>query len=393
LWGLIDNQLRHVVGGNPIMRKQSTNKPKDQEVYLFKPEALEVGDIILSTDPTSNESRVIRWLTGGDYSHAAICTRVGLLVEATFSSKGVGGVARANIMRVVADAPETLRLLRLQPGVPRRREIAEKAAARAEWMISREYWFDGVKGFLRSKIPTNEKQAFFCSHLVAQAYREAGLELLPGVPSEKTAPSAFQESTLLEDLTSESLTTELESVVRTYLPEAGEGPHQKIEIKMEQALLSDPKILKIAAKYERQPPPGYWDLVSILAKSGDRELDKIMAVALKDLAAAYRSAWKEYALDGNYLEALEKLLRTGAMNQGQARSDLRLSLHHRLIMRADIRDRKRDVKQNKIIFHNSAKLDTFRNRWKFSEEYLEFMTRQMKFLERKIRLLVSYAGR
>ena len=85
------------------------------QVYVINPLALEIVDIVLSAaDPTDLASRLIRLSTRGNYCHAAICTRVGLLMEAKATNDGKGGVRRSSIMRIVADDPLSLRVLRLR---------------------------------------------------------------------------------------------------------------------------------------------------------------------------------------------------------------------------------------------------------------------------------------
>ena len=172
-------------GAERLMRP-SKGSDKIGQVYVLDPSALEVGDIVLSTDPTDTVSRLIRLSTGGKYSHAAICTRVGLLMEATTTNNWEGGVRRSSIMRIVAGDPASLRILRLRQEIPNRDTIAKKAAATAEWMLDRFYWRTGVFWFLpykylTNKIPANERQGFFCSHLVAEMYKRAELDYFLGL--------------------------------------------------------------------------------------------------------------------------------------------------------------------------------------------------------------------
>jgi hypothetical protein len=113
-------------------------KTETDQVYVINPLALEIGDIVLSAaNPTDLASRLIRMSTRGNYCHAAICTRVGLLMEAKATNDGSGGVRRSSIIRIVADDPVSLRVLRLRQDVPKREVIASGAAARAEWMLHR----------------------------------------------------------------------------------------------------------------------------------------------------------------------------------------------------------------------------------------------------------------
>jgi hypothetical protein len=297
--------------------KDGGNKAGTGQVYVLNPSALEIGDIVLSTDPADLTSRLIRMSTGGNYSHAAICTRVGLLMEATTTNGGKGGVRRSSVLRIVAYDPASLRVLRLRQDVPNREAIARKAAARAEWMLDRPYWTEGVVTFLPAKltgkISLNEPQAFFCSHLVAAMYREAQLDLLPAIKPELTAPSAFLNSDKLEDVTDQVLRIENEAIARANAPRDDESPHTQIEQAVNQRVLSDPDVLTIIAKYRQPRPPGYWDLLAFLAKTGDPVLDRKMADGIDEVAKGYRLAWKTYGTNEESVRQTEEILRLGIL--------------------------------------------------------------------------------
>ena len=286
-------------------------KTETDQVYVINPLALEIGDIVLSAaNPTDLASRLIRMSTRGNYCHAAICTRVGLLMEAKATNDGSGGVRRSSIIRIVADDPVSLRVLRLRQDVPKRQVIASGAAARAEWMLHRLYWTGGVLSFLPSrligKISPNKRQAFFCSHLVAAMYRHAELDLLPGVAPELTAPSAFLNSDKLEDVTDQVLRVQNEAIARANAPKDDESPHTRIEQAVNQRMLSDPAVLAIIAKYRQPRPSGYFDLLTFLAKTRDPKLDKIMAAGVDEVATGFRREWSSYGNSEDSVRAAEQ---------------------------------------------------------------------------------------
>jgi hypothetical protein len=225
-----------------------------RELYFLDPASVHVGDIVLSTEPFSMDSELIKLASGGEYSHAAICTDIGMLVEANTAGKRDGGaVGRINILRIAVTEPKYVRVLRLRRDTLERQKIARKAAVFAEWMISRKYWWDGVKKFIGSKIPSNEEGAFFCSHLVSEAYRLAGCDLLPGTEPEKTAPGAFVDSKVLHDVTTQALRIDSEDFLRKRLPNPDESLHLDIEVKSWQALLESPELKRIAKKHGEAP--------------------------------------------------------------------------------------------------------------------------------------------
>jgi hypothetical protein len=379
------------------MRLRKREKESETgQVYVVDPSALQIGDIVLSAArPRDLASRLIRMSTRGNYCHAAICTRVGLLMEAKASSRGKGGVRRSSVMRIVADQPESVRVLRLRLDVPRREVIARNAAAKAEWMLHRLYWTSGVLSFLPSKlfgkIPPNKRHAFFCSHLVAAMYREAGLELLPGVAPELTAPSAFLSSDKLEDATDKVIRLENEAIARANAPKEDESPHNRVEQEVNQRILSDPAVLAIVAKYRQPRPSGYFDLLAFLAKTREPKLDRILAAAVEEIASGFKREWNRYeSNEGSVREAEQSLRSELTPTDIEARLSNLESL--RVILRDDIECRRKDVEENKKIAEEAVGLETFAKRLLFSREYLAFMCGQLGLLEQEARLLSNYVA-
>ena len=370
-------------------------KTETDQVYVINPLALEIGDIVLSAaNPTDLASRLIRMSTRGNYCHAAICTRVGLLMEAKATNDGSGGVRRSSIIRIVADDPVSLRVLRLRQDVPKREVIASGAAARAEWMLHRLYWTGGVLSFLPSKligkISPNKRQAFFCSHLVAAMYRHAELDLLPGVAPELTAPSAFLNSGKLEDVTDQVLRVQNEAIAWANAPKDDESPHTRIEQAVNQRMLSDPAVLAIIAKYRQPRPSGYFDLLTFLAKTRDPKLDKIMAAGVDEVATGFRREWSSYGNSEDSVRAAEQSLCSAALTPTEIEAKLSNLESIRVILKDDIKCRQKDVGENRKIAERAGGLKTFEKRMLFSKEYLTFMCGQLELLEHEARLLSSY---
>ena len=377
--------------------KKRDNKTETGQVYVVNPSALEIGDIVLSAaNPRDLASRLIRMSTSGNYCHAAICTRTGLLMEAKASSDGKGGVRRSSIMRIVADEPASLRVLRLRQDVPRREVIASKAAARAEWMLHRLYWTGGVLSFVPSKligkIPPNKRQAFFCSHLVAAMYREAKLDLLPGIAPELTAPSAFLNSDKLEDVTYQVLRIENEAIARANAPKDDESPHTRIEQEVNQRMLSDPAVLTIVAKYRQPRPSGYFDLLTFLAKTRDPKLDRIMAAGVDEVAAGFNREWNRYGNSEDSVREAEQYLRSAMLTLTEMEARLSNLESLRVILKDDVKCRQKDVEENRKIAEKADGLETFAKRLLFSREYLAFMCGQLELLEHETRLLSNYVA-
>ena len=161
---------------------------------------LRPGDILLCTDPDGRVSKIIRRATGSRYSHAAIFIGDGEFVEA------VGlGVRRFMVESTAVRNRENVRFLRLKNSVLNAVETAQAAARKAENYVARRYWVQGAIAAGVRGINLKSQGKFFCSQLVAQAYREAGLELLVGVNPHKVMPGRLLDSAHLVDITDDVL--------------------------------------------------------------------------------------------------------------------------------------------------------------------------------------------
>jgi len=286
---------------------------------------------------------------------------------------------------------------RFRQDIPKREVIASKAAARAEWMLHRLYWTGGVLSFLPSKligkISPNKRQAFFCSHLVAAMYRDAKLDLLPGIAPELTAPSAFLASDELEDVTDQVLRVQNEVIARANAPKDDESPHTQIEQAVNQRMLSDPAVLAIVAKYRQPRPSGYFDLLRFLAKTRDPKLDKIMAAGVDEVATGFKREWNSYRNSEDSVREAEQSLCSATLTPAEIEARLSNLESLRVILKDDIKCRRKDVEENRKIAERAGGLETFEKRLLFSREYLTFMCGQLELLEDEARLLSSYVAR
>lgn len=181
--------------------------------------------------PNDPVSRAIRIGTWSQFSHAAICTDPPLFVEAV----GVGVRPRSILGMGVRDK-QWVRVLRLKADMANHADRTSEAARHADRYLVHGYW---VGGALATKLPgvsLRKRSKFFCSHLVAQAYMEAGIDLVPGLPPSKVTPKAISHSSLLCDITEDILipTNERDWPLKLDLTDVGIGPSpvdQEIEIR------------------------------------------------------------------------------------------------------------------------------------------------------------------
>jgi hypothetical protein len=370
------------------------------EVYVLGHRKMEIGDIVLSTDPKGLEDLVIRAFTDGHYSHAAIYTQASLLIEATTAKDGSGGVRRTSVMRYLADDWESMRVLRLREDVPNRRAIAGEAALQAELMLHRRYWMDGACLFVLYKnlndlvpgvIPPNKRQAFFCSHLVAEVYKLAKLDLLRGVQPEHTEPNEFLRSKKLQDVTGDVLRIEDGVTARANAPSSDESPHIQIEQAVNQRILADANVLAIVEKHGRKIPPGHEELLNILEETEDLDLDKIMAAALDDIRKGFNELFNIHRSkpEKERLYDIQIALKYGMPTPVAVQDGIYELEKLRFIVTADVAHRKADVKENENRLKKTG-LRTFLKRLVFSREYLLFMELELDFIERQIALFQKH---
>jgi hypothetical protein len=163
-------------------------------IFALRPDSVLVGDIVL-TSGSAFISFAIRTFTKSDLSHAAICTRPGMLLEAAGP-----GVLRRSTLGTSATRKEWIRVLRpRRPLTPNAQgfgigECAESAYGRAY----------SVRGALACCFPlfgSGDDGGVFCSQVVAEAYALYGISLLAGRGPGQINPGMLLESPELEVVT------------------------------------------------------------------------------------------------------------------------------------------------------------------------------------------------
>lgn len=131
-------------------------------------------------------SRLIRWQTNGQYSHAAIQRPDGRIIEAWHKPPRVRLRSRLSDWRDV----EAYSVHMPDGGW-------EKAISWAERQIGKKYDFGGVARFV-TRWRKKQDDKWFCSELVFQAVREGGVDLLDRVSPSQVSPTVLSFSPLLE---------------------------------------------------------------------------------------------------------------------------------------------------------------------------------------------------
>lgn len=95
-------------GGKPAAEASGSAEPAPRRLVWS---ALRLGDVILAREPAAM-SRMIRRATGGEFSHALLCTDPPVLMEAVY--KGAGSVARVDARNYYVKDSSNIRMLRLK---------------------------------------------------------------------------------------------------------------------------------------------------------------------------------------------------------------------------------------------------------------------------------------
>lgn len=171
-------------------------KIRANQLFSLIPDRVQVGDIVLISGAAA-PSLLIRVFTLSRFSHVAICTRPGMLLEAVSA-----GVLRTTVFQTHANRRKSIRVLRLK-GTYNRPDLALQVEDYAERLYGYGY---STLGAIATRIPFwnfDDKEAVFCSRLVVSAYAEYGVNLFPGRKLHKVVPGMFIRSSKLDDVTAQ----------------------------------------------------------------------------------------------------------------------------------------------------------------------------------------------
>lgn len=189
------------------------------EIYALRPERVQVGDVVLTSSQHLISSG-IRVGTQSQFSHAALCTRQGMLLEATRT-----GVMRYPILGVYATRREWLKVLR--PIEPMTANQLTELTIYAEGLYGRGY---SILGALLSPFGVTSAMSstgIFCSQLVAHAYAQLGRTIVLGVNPISVTPAALAASRELDDVSSDCVrvVTSVEPIYEHIIQASENAPH------------------------------------------------------------------------------------------------------------------------------------------------------------------------
>ncbi len=129
---------------------------------------IQPGDVVLTTTPEPM-SQTIRKLTSSDISHAMICVGIGSVIDSTGD-----GVHARNLERIILDPGCAGHVLR--PVTPLSTDQLRAVISFARGAVGTRYTMTGAAKSVLAGFIAGRRQ--FCSRLVAQAYRDAGVNLV-----------------------------------------------------------------------------------------------------------------------------------------------------------------------------------------------------------------------
>ncbi len=135
---------------------------------VFVASLIQLGDIVLTTtlEPIS---QTIRKFTGADISHAMICVGTSSVIDSTCD-----GVHARNLERIILEPGCAGHVLR--PVKPLSTDQLRSVISFARAAVGTRYTMTGAAKSVLAGFVAGRRQ--FCSRLVAQAYRDAGVNLV-----------------------------------------------------------------------------------------------------------------------------------------------------------------------------------------------------------------------
>lgn len=157
---------------------------------------LKVGDIILVRGAKAH-SKMIAKMTSGHFSHAMIALENEVFLEAITGS----GVQKTSGVRVSFKSLSNVAVLRcIFPNEQTKTTVLTYINKNHPEYQGRKYSYQGAVESIAKSASDNTNGGYFCSHLVASIYRDAGFSLLTK-PTYKITPNDLLKSEHLQDVT------------------------------------------------------------------------------------------------------------------------------------------------------------------------------------------------
>ncbi len=252
------------------------------EFYRFDPDRILPGDILLSAVQDGKNSKAIRFVTKSDFSHVAMCSEHGFIVEAVGT-----GLRRVNLRRIGVRDLSNISLMRLGNTTENFQAIASAAAKEVQLYVTRNYWISGALTSILNVRKVKNTTSFFCSHLVAHAYQSAGFDLVADISPENVTPEAISNSPALVEVKDQIVFKQapVSWMWWDLIDEESsyETPHQW-EVNAIRTIHRKASI--VLRHYGIDPPPDFILTIKLLVSIADTSIAKILDDTLYDLMVA-----------------------------------------------------------------------------------------------------------
>lgn len=170
-------------------------KKRDPRViYALDPAQLQINDVVL-TSQRGVFSALIRAVTRSKFSHAAVVTRHGSLIEAVMR-----GVVRRSLVGVWTSRREWICVFRPPSGVALVSPDRQSMSTVAEEGFANPYSLLGAAGTKLTWLKALRGQGYFCSELVAVAFAKCGYPVAREAPH-AVNPELLRSAGYLDDVT------------------------------------------------------------------------------------------------------------------------------------------------------------------------------------------------
>ena len=176
------------------------SKKSEDIIFALQPGSIEIDDIILTSD-FGTIPFGIRKFTKSDFSHAALCTKPAMLLEAVRD-----GVLRRSVIGTFAPRLEWIRILRPKKPLPVNAQ-GLRVRDYAESLYGRAYTCRGAIASLFPILGPAEDGSVFCSQVIAQAFLDYCVSLLLGKIPSQIYPGKLLDSHELMDVTADCVRT------------------------------------------------------------------------------------------------------------------------------------------------------------------------------------------
>ena len=159
-------------------------------LHKLRLDLIRPGDVLLTRSPGQATSKIVQCVTSSPFSHAILVLDLPWAIESTKY-----GVVKFRLDRMAFKNPANGCLRRSRAAEEGKLDIG-RLIEFAEGRVAAPYAKKEVLASIFRSMPQIEPGSFFCSQLIAEAYRASGFGLIDALPPERITPAIFASSPL-----------------------------------------------------------------------------------------------------------------------------------------------------------------------------------------------------